>query len=1221
MYSQSLQIFENTPLKDNPEIRNETPSASKISRHDNMSINEYLGIPNISFPLCNMELADINIPISISYQATGIKVNQDASCVGLGWDLNTLGSIVQVIRGDDDFNPYHMDSHDFYKLLPDYYSSNYADFEDLPEYGYDSRFNINTNGYPIETVKEKYGYRKVFRDYFPINGKLVYNERFRFSNTYWDSEPDVFIINILGEKLHCITSDFSKNITKNGKSYYVTVLNKTGYKVEKISLLDRDSWIVTNPEGTRFFFDLKHSSVSKTYSHVSMYGISGESSDSSENRSSNTWYLTKIETALGTIIDLLYESTEKVKFITLGNGAIEYITSDSQHNYDPGYPPQFLTNIFLSKTPITYSTTESITEESQYILTQIRSKKCNIKFNYTTREDILKYKKLDNIIFSYEGEKAAKTIAFAYNHIENLKAEKRMILEALNINGELYNFQYNQIKLPPRNSFAQDYWGYYNGNLNNNSLVPNPKRFGHTLKQDLEQYYDPIINNMSANLEYTKAGTLTKVIYPTKGFVEFDYELNTFKNFWVPSYTNSDKSKNASSEGFGLRIKSILYKDSDSRTFKKERYEYYGGKSVASHRFDKDGRIEWLNSPLPHYLSSAGFIAMSTSSLSDINPFSTHTGIGYDSVSCIFESVIDNKKFKTTTIYHNRPHYSSAYQPITRNLLHTIHMPSFENSDYPKNGSIEEKRYYNDLGRLVRKEEYQYENKKSTIYYGVKLMKIQDVYQQPSAGGAPYQPGISRYLLGYYPVFDFESLLSSKVEIDYTQNGTVSAEQIYKYDDKRRLQEINSISSKGDHLSKKIVYDTYWNSKNIFSHIKEENFFSENNLLKYRKVDYNTQSPTIKRIIEGSELTSPAKSIEYDYVEYNRPMRVLVNQKDATIYLWTYSGLYPIAEIKNSTIDKVENAVKSAFGVTSIYALWNLDFKESEHATLENKLQALRGHNSLKDAIVTTYTFRPLVGMLTATNPSGITSYYDYNNMGQLISTKNNQKEMQQALSYNYIGSSLPQKMEIKGDSVCYISKGDVYKANILGSSGLFIYNWVMKKESGEMILNKTGNSPEFSIHPKEYGPYIIECQIENIAKDIYATKKIIAKGTVSFTDVSTPSNSPCNYKDIIANISADKACSISFTCEVSGTTSNLGHPKAEITIGNQTSSYYGYNGKYKYDIVKNVPAGKTPIKIRIYNVGYQAQANLGFNTTTDPYIEFGGAPLFVINFCSKITQ
>ena len=78
MYSQSLQIFENTPLKDNPEIRNETPSASKISRHDNMSINEYLGIPNISFPLCNMELADINIPISISYQATGIKVNQDA---------------------------------------------------------------------------------------------------------------------------------------------------------------------------------------------------------------------------------------------------------------------------------------------------------------------------------------------------------------------------------------------------------------------------------------------------------------------------------------------------------------------------------------------------------------------------------------------------------------------------------------------------------------------------------------------------------------------------------------------------------------------------------------------------------------------------------------------------------------------------------------------------------------------------------------------------------------------------------------------------------------------------------------------------------------------------------------------------------------------------------------------------------------------------------------
>ncbi|MFX8569931.1 hypothetical protein ABTM09_20815, partial [Acinetobacter baumannii] len=39
-------------------------------------------------------------------------------------------------------------------------------------------------------------------------------------------------------------------------------------------------------------------------------------------------------------------------------------------------------------------------------------------------------------------------------------------------NTQNWTFEYNPNLLPSRRSFAQDYWGFYNGMNNNNSLLP-----------------------------------------------------------------------------------------------------------------------------------------------------------------------------------------------------------------------------------------------------------------------------------------------------------------------------------------------------------------------------------------------------------------------------------------------------------------------------------------------------------------------------------------------------------------------------------------------------------------------------------------------------------------------------------------------------------------------------------------------------------------------------
>src|SRR5688572_19544164 len=83
-----------------------------------MPVSEYTGIPNISIPLYQIEEDGIKIPLLLNYHAGGIRVSQEASWVGLGWDL-AIGSIMQEINDRDDYDP------EAIRLLPGYYYSPY----------------------------------------------------------------------------------------------------------------------------------------------------------------------------------------------------------------------------------------------------------------------------------------------------------------------------------------------------------------------------------------------------------------------------------------------------------------------------------------------------------------------------------------------------------------------------------------------------------------------------------------------------------------------------------------------------------------------------------------------------------------------------------------------------------------------------------------------------------------------------------------------------------------------------------------------------------------------------------------------------------------------------------------------------------------------------------------------------------------------------------------
>ena len=80
-----------------------SPNVQAMQKYGDIPVSAYTGVPNISIPIYTAKFRDISIPISLSYHASGIKVAEEASQVGLGWVLNAGGQISRNIIGGDDF--------------------------------------------------------------------------------------------------------------------------------------------------------------------------------------------------------------------------------------------------------------------------------------------------------------------------------------------------------------------------------------------------------------------------------------------------------------------------------------------------------------------------------------------------------------------------------------------------------------------------------------------------------------------------------------------------------------------------------------------------------------------------------------------------------------------------------------------------------------------------------------------------------------------------------------------------------------------------------------------------------------------------------------------------------------------------------------------------------------------------------------------------------------
>lgn len=491
-----------------PHIVPQAPNVSGLVKYAEVPIDTYNGTTQFGIPIYDLTEGDLNLPLSISYYSNGLKVEEEASWIGLGWTLNAGGIIHHIPRGEDNLN---------LNIVP--LSATATDLNPDPEGNYGDIGDWTTN-----TIE----HGCLFQDDQGNDAYYTTGDIMTFPNK--GNQYDLYIYNFAG-----YTGKYIKDRYGN-----FIVLDRSNIKFESIT----DGFKAITPDGNQYVFSTVATNITPII--VPCLPSPGQTN-------SYTYYLTQIISPTNNTINFSYQEN-KVK-------SVPHFSQSVYHSYNPA--PSTTRTFSSSINDINeYLLTEINTQNIKIKFTG--STRADVYTN--AGPNLYKSKKLDKIeIFKQGTTNAVKTINFNYDYftgvpnfgdytaystvptnwgcgylqpVDNTTSgidvrRKRLKLLSVIFSGTTvsgsdpkYLFEYNTDLMPYKTSLAQDLWGYFNG-IPNASLLPNVNDLGYYdvgvpdyFRQNLE------FSIRKSNETYMKAGILIKITQPTGGYTKINYEIN-----------------------------------------------------------------------------------------------------------------------------------------------------------------------------------------------------------------------------------------------------------------------------------------------------------------------------------------------------------------------------------------------------------------------------------------------------------------------------------------------------------------------------------------------------------------------------------------------------------------------------------------------------------------------------------------------------------------------
>lgn len=138
----------------------------------------------------------------------------------------------------------------------------------------------------------------------------------------------------------------------------------------------------------------------------------------------------------------------------------------------------------------------------------------------------------------------------------------------------------------------------------------------------------------------------------------------------------------------------------------------------------------------------------------------------------------------------------------------------------------------------------------------------------------------------------------------------------------------------------------------------------------------------------------------HNYDDYSNPLEVSKTDGTHIIYIWGYNQTQPIAKIENTSYNGMSASLQTA--ITTAKAASDSDSNATTEDNLRAALTAIRNHQDLSNAQVTTYTYDPLIGVTSITDPRGDVIYYEYDSFNRLKHVKDKDGNILSENEYNY---------------------------------------------------------------------------------------------------------------------------------------------------------------------------------------------------------------------------
>lgn len=341
---------------------------------------------------------------------------------------------------------------------------------------------------------------------------LTYLQNSDNPESQYDTKSDIYSFNFNGYTGKFYLDELTKQ---------PILIDTSPLKIERDPADSDYKFKITDPLGTVYWFGNTNSTEQNRYKFIGI-GPNGYSQNNA-----TSWYLSKIEEVQGNEINFSYD-----------NPTVNYHSAISQNVTS-------LNGTNMSLPGQNLVITQSSTDLAQ--LSSITSRSGQINFYYSANAtgfdglDLIEIKSQEgNIIkkflFNYDII-TTSLLSLKNDHIPYFNEYgKRMFLnkvteiDAAGVFGPSHNFKYyNADQLPPRFSYAQDYWGYYNGETNNEYLVSEDDYYldAYVGSLYLKSFFD-IEGNKKPNGNFGKNGLLKEIIYPTGGNCELFYEPHSY---------------------------------------------------------------------------------------------------------------------------------------------------------------------------------------------------------------------------------------------------------------------------------------------------------------------------------------------------------------------------------------------------------------------------------------------------------------------------------------------------------------------------------------------------------------------------------------------------------------------------------------------------------------------------------------------------------------------